>query len=70
MRIEHEKMRWEDEKLRREDERMHREEKMHQLKRNKEERIMMMDISGLLERQRQYYDQLQMDILESWMKKT
>jgi hypothetical protein len=31
---------------------------------------MMMDISGLLERQRQYYDQLQMDILKSWMKKT
>uniref|UniRef100_A0A2N9IVW3 Uncharacterized protein n=1 Tax=Fagus sylvatica TaxID=28930 RepID=A0A2N9IVW3_FAGSY len=71
MHIEEERMRIEEERMRMEDERMRREEERLQLKRNKEEeRIMMIDISGLSGRQQQYYDQLQMDILKSQVKKT
>ena len=61
----------EDGRMRIEEERMRIEEERLQLKRNKEEeRIMMIDISGLSGRQQQYYDQLQMDILKSQVKKT
>ena len=60
----------EDEKMRREDAKMRRENERLWLKRIKqEERIMMIDMSVLSERQKQYYDQLQMEILESQKKK-
>ena len=71
--IEKERMCREDEReyerMRREDEKIHIEEERLCLKRMKEkERVMMVNTSGLSARQQAYYEQRQMEILESWKK--
>jgi hypothetical protein len=68
--IEKERMRREDEReyerMRREDEKIRIEEERLCLKKMKEEeRVMMVDTSGLSLRQQAYYEQRQMEILES-----
>jgi hypothetical protein len=63
---EYERMRREDERMRREDEKIRIEEERLCLKKMKEEeRVMMVDTSGLSARQQAYYEQRQMEILES-----
>jgi hypothetical protein len=63
---EYERMRREDERMRREDEKIRIKEERLCLKRMKEEeRVMMVDTSGLSARQQAYYEQRQMEILES-----
>ena len=66
---EYERMCKEDERMRKEDEKIRIEEERLCLKRMKEkERVMMVNTSGLSARQQAYYEQRQMEILESWKK--
>ena len=63
---EYERMCKEDERMRKEDEKIRIEEERLCLKRMKEEeRVMIVDTNGLSARQQAYYEQRQMEILES-----